>query len=195
MPSEIVSQQRTPLTLLMLGLAVVAALVWLARERRGLLPGERAMRIWVYRHPLRPPWRRLVIGYVSLGRPRTACLTVAGIALATTLAAGWRAGLLSAAAATVVGPARALKARALYRTVPSGHVAYAVSLFGMAACVALQQGYAPAAAALALLGLAMGPARIFDGGHFVADVAAGYALGSAWLLALLLVGSAWALPG
>ena len=75
---------------------------------------------------------------------------------------------------------------------PSGHVAYAISLCGMVACVLLQQGYAGLAAAFALIGLAMGPARILDGGHRVTDVVAGYAFGLAWLLTILLVGFAWA---
>lgn len=86
------------------------------------------------------------------------------------------------------------KARARHRTVPSGHVAYAISLFGMVACVLLQQGHVGLAAAFAVIGLAMGPARILDGGHLLTDVAAGYAFGLAWLLTILLVGFAWAVP-
>src|SRR3954454_10578162 len=121
-PSTIVTQQRGLLAVVALVLALATALAWLARERRGLLPGEHAARLWVHRHPLRPGARRLLIAYVSLGRPRTACLTVATIVLVVPLAAGWRAGLLAFAAATVVVPARTLKARARYRTVPSGHV-------------------------------------------------------------------------
>jgi len=193
MPSELASQQPLLIAIVIV-LAAVVAVAWFARERRGLLPGEHAVRLWVHYHPPRPRLWRALIAYVSLGRPRTACLTVTGLALTATLVAGWRAGLLSVAAAAVVAPARALKARARHQTIPSGHVAYAVSLFGMAACVMLEQGLAVPAAALGVIGVAMGPARILDGGHLLADVAAGYAIGLAWLLTLLLVGFPWALP-
>lgn len=187
-------EQRAPLAALSAVLVAAVAAAWVARERRGLLPGERAARIWVAHHSPPPRLRRALIAFVSLGRPRAACVTVGGLALAAAAAAGWRAGVLIVAAAAVVAPARALKARARYQTVPSGHVAYAVSLFGMAACVLLQQGFTAPAAVLAVAGLAMGPARILDGGHFLTDVVAGYAFGLAWLLMILLVGFTWASP-
>jgi membrane-associated phospholipid phosphatase len=176
------------------GLFVFVAVAWVARERRGLLPGEYAVRRWVHFHPAPQPFHRGLLAFVRLGRPRSAFLTVGGFALAATAVAGWRSGVLICAASAVVAPARAIKARARHRTVPSGHVAYAVSLFGMVACMLLQQGHAGPAAIFALLALAMGPARILDGGHLLTDVAAGYAFGLAWLLTLLLVGFSWAVP-
>jgi membrane-associated phospholipid phosphatase len=188
------SDGRGPLAAVAAGLFVLVAAAWQARERRGLLPGEHAVRRWVYFHPAPPRFRRAVIAFVRLGRPRSALLTVGGLALAASAIAGWRAGVLILAASAVVAPARAIKARARHRTVPSGHVAYAISLFGMVACVLLQQGHAGLAAAFALVGLAMGPARILDGGHLLTDVAAGYAFGLAWLLTILLVAFAWAVP-
>jgi membrane-associated phospholipid phosphatase len=186
------SDARGSLAGIAVGLLVFVGVAWLARERKGLLPGEQAVRRWVYFHPPPPRFRRALIAFVRLGRPGSALLTVAGLALAATAVAGWRVGVLILSASAVVAPARAIKARARHRTVPSGHVAYAISLFGMVACVLLQQGWLALAAVFALIGLAMGPARILDGGHLLTDVAAGYAFGLAWLLAILLVGFAWA---
>jgi membrane-associated phospholipid phosphatase len=189
-----ISDAHGPLAAVAAGLFVIVAVAWQARETRGLLPGEYAVRRWVHVHPAPPRLRRALIGFVQLGRPRSALLTVGGLALAASVVSGWRAGLLILTASAVVAPARALKAHARHQTVPSGHVAYAISLFGMVACVFLEQGYAGLAAAFAAIGLAMGPARILDGGHWVTDVVAGYAFGLGWLLTILLVGFGWAVP-
>ena len=60
-PSEFLSQQRLLLMVVATALTAVAGLAWLARERLGLLPGERQTWIWVRRHPLPPRLRRAVI--------------------------------------------------------------------------------------------------------------------------------------
>lgn len=193
-PNELVSQQRGWLTLVAVTLALAVLAAWVTRERHGLLPGEWSLRAWVFHHPLPPKVRRIVFAFVGLGRPRVACATVLLCAIAATSVSSWRAGLLIGAASLVVLPARALKAWARHRTVPSGHVAYAVSLFGMTGCVLLQQSYPLAAFSVLLAGLAMGPARVLDNGHWALDIVAGYAIGLAWLLGLLVLGFSWAVP-
>jgi len=43
-----------------------------------------------------------------------------------------------------------------------------------------------------LLILGIGPFRVVDGAHWPSDVLAGYALGLAWTIAVLVIGLPWA---
>ncbi len=68
-------------------------------------------------------------------------------------------------------------------------------MLGLAAWLLLMSGRAGWAVAGALIGAAMGPARVLEGAHHTADVVAGDLLGLGWLLALLLLESRGRRPG
>ncbi len=57
---------------------------------------------------------------------------------------------------------------------------------------ALARGHHTTFAATLLLILAMEPFRILDGAHWPSDVLAGYALGLAWTITVLVLGLPWA---
>jgi undecaprenyl-diphosphatase len=75
---------------------------------------------------------------------------------------------------------------------PSGHTAWATAVFGLVALLAAGQRRWATTAACALVIAAMGPSRVLLGVHWFSDVIAGYAVGLAWLLVVLLVGLPWA---
>ncbi|MGH2880448.1 MAG: phosphatase PAP2 family protein [Solirubrobacteraceae bacterium] len=75
---------------------------------------------------------------------------------------------------------------------PSGHVVYATTLFGTLAWFALARGRRGLFVAMLALVIGMGPFRIIDGAHWPSDVLAGYALGLAWAIVVLVLGTRWA---
>jgi hypothetical protein len=75
---------------------------------------------------------------------------------------------------------------------PSGHVVYITSLCGLLGWFALARGHRATSVTMLLLILAMGPLRVVDGAHWPSDVLAGYALGLAWTIAVLVIGLPWA---
>ena len=70
---------------------------------------------------------------------------------------------------------------------PSGHVAYASSLFGSMAYLGWRHRrwdlLAPAVAVI----VGMGPARVLVGAHFPSDVVAGYLFGASWLVVSVVI--------
>ncbi|HEX8102359.1 MAG TPA: phosphatase PAP2 family protein, partial [Solirubrobacteraceae bacterium] len=125
-----------------------------------------------------------------------------GLALARRL--GPRYAVLLAAAAAVVVLTSALKAvlgptplwvewfGAKDVNFPSGHAAYAASAFGFVVVVARAAGWLEVAAAAGMVIGGMGPAALLARSHLPSDILAGYALGTAWLLVLLVYGLPWA---
>jgi membrane-associated phospholipid phosphatase len=75
---------------------------------------------------------------------------------------------------------------------PSGHVTYAVAIFGYVAVVARRRGATEIAVIAALLVIGMGPARVLAGDHLVSDAVGGYLLGAGWLLLVLGLEPVWA---
>ena len=75
---------------------------------------------------------------------------------------------------------------------PSGHSAYAMSVYGLLSWLAFEHGHRVLAAALALPVLLMGPCLALLGNHYPADIVAGYGIGLAWLIGVILVGERWA---
>jgi undecaprenyl-diphosphatase len=69
---------------------------------------------------------------------------------------------------------------------PSGHVTYATALFGYFAYLGLERRRPEVAVVSLLLVAGMGPSRILDGSHLPSDVVAGYLLGVAWLIGVIL---------
>jgi undecaprenyl-diphosphatase len=75
------------------------------------------------------------------------------------------------------------------RNFPSGHVAYATSLFGMVAYVAHQHRQRAIVVTAVTLIVLMGADRVLSRAHLPSDVIAGYLVGGAWLcLVLALLG-------
>jgi membrane-associated phospholipid phosphatase len=70
---------------------------------------------------------------------------------------------------------------------PSGHVAFAAAVFGMAAALAAAGRHTIAAACCAVPVVAIGPAVLILGGHVASDVAGAYGLAAAWILVCLVV--------
>ena len=115
---------------------------------------------------------------------------------------GWRYTLLVIGAAGVTGViwlikdlidrGRPIGAAIDDPSFPSGHTAWAVAVFGVLAVLALQRRRWLGAIACVVLAGAMGPSRVLLGVHWLSDVIAGYAIGLAWLIALLLIGMPWA---
>lgn len=194
------SLQRRRLRLLvaaaLLGLFSVAC--WPVANA-GWFPGDRADRSWIA-HPHPSP----VLGRFAdigdwLGHPAVAVLTVAALTWLVLDRRGWRFACLVPAAAAVpilttslkalLGPTsfeRAHAGSAHGGSLPSGHTAYAVAVFGlMAWLIWTARGPRLLAAACGLVALAMGPARVVAGAHWPSDVVAGYAIGLGWLLAVV----------
>lgn len=180
------------LTLLVIALQVVV-------EIHGWVPGDR-FAMWFFDHPRTYRLQRLGEEIGHLGLPPVAILTVSALAGYAWLSAGLRYAAMACVASLVVLASTALKlvfGPSLLTTqyhpgaggsLPSGHTAYATAVFGFAAYLLWRQGHRALAAAPALVVLAMGPARVASGAHWPSDVIAGYALGLAWVLILLVVG-------
>lgn len=184
------------------GAGALAALIalWAVEYHGPGLPGQRA----IYDHfkaealELSTTERSLVDFSSALGSPPVALLTVAALAVVLWPRLGGRSVAFTLACAAVVLPEAALNAIlgpapeivAVDRTIPagfpSGHVAYATALFGGMATIALMRGHPDVAGLAAAVAVLMGPARVVKGVHLVSDVLAGYALGLAWLIGMVL---------
>jgi len=75
---------------------------------------------------------------------------------------------------------------------PSGHAAYAVSVFGLTSWLAFRRGHRALAVSLALPVILIGPSLALLGNHYPADILAGYAIGLSWVIGVLLLGERWA---
>jgi undecaprenyl-diphosphatase len=102
------------------------------------------------------------------------------------------ANAITAIIKVIVQRPRPATGRYLDYSFPSGHTTFAAAVLGFATLLALQQRRYSMAATSALIVAAMGPSRVLLGVHWLSDVAAGYAIGFAWLIFVLLVGLPWA---
>lgn len=66
---------------------------------------------------------------------------------------------------------------------PSGHTVFAAAMIGYVALLAYRHHHPRWGTLAVLVGLCMGPTRVFAGSHLPSDVVAGYLQGGAWLLA------------
>jgi undecaprenyl-diphosphatase len=71
---------------------------------------------------------------------------------------------------------------------PSGHTTFAAAVVGFATLLAIKERRFVVAVGLAAIVAAMGPSRVLLGVHWLSDVVAGYAIGFAWLIFVVLVG-------
>ena len=193
---------RRAFALLAVLFAGVLAVCWLAVALLGGLPGDLESAAKVREERL--SWVALAPAHALdwLGRPLPAAATVALLGAWIWRRIGWRHALLVIGATGVtlitwlikdaVDRSRPADAGLGDPSFPSGHTAWAVAVFGVVAVLAVRQRrWVPAAAFVALAGV-MGPSRVLLGVHWLSDVIAGYAIGLAWLIALLLIGLPWA---
>lgn len=190
---------------LALTLASLVIVCWVVIQVNGSFPGDASLAGWI-RHP-HPHWP-LSIGteaFGALANPIVVCLSVAGAWLIVNQNIGPRYGILVLATVGAIALNSILKlilgptpleistfgpfAGGNY---PSGHVTYATSLFGILAWLALARGARKTFLVMTLLIIGMGPFRILDGVHWPSDVLAGYALGAAWTILVLVTGTPWA---
>ena len=175
---------------------------WLAVALLGGLPGDLESAAKLREERL--GWVALAPAHALdwLGHPIPAAAIVALLAAWIWRRIGWRHALLVIAATGVtaitwlikdaVDRGRPAGAAIGDPSFPSGHTAWAVAVFGAVAVLAARrQRWVPAAACVAFAG-AMGPSRVLLGVHWLSDVIAGYAIGLAWLIGVLLIGLPWA---
>ncbi|HEY7934091.1 MAG TPA: phosphatase PAP2 family protein [Solirubrobacteraceae bacterium] len=182
------------------------ALCWVVIQTNGYFPGDESARSWLaHWHHTSAPIALYGKAFAALGDPVVACVSVAIAWLVVDRYVSPRHALLVFAAVGAVGVNAILKGiigatplqlsiRGPYASAnfPSGHVTYATSLFGVLAWFALGAGKRKTFAVLVAAALAMGPARIIDKAHWPSDVLAGYALGLAWTILVLVLGGSWA---
>lgn len=203
-----IAERRRGLLLAAAALLALVFVVWAWLRLVGPLPGDRAtVRWWVRWDPERslPPAldgaRRL---FDAVGTPAVAVVTVLVLAALFDRLLGRRWAALVVVAAAVVVLNATLKQlfgpTPLWvgqhnrgHNFPSGHVAYVTSLFGLLCVVALDRGRRAIAAACGAVIVIMGFERVVGETHLPSDVLAGYAVGGAWLCALLALGLPWAL--
>ncbi len=170
----------------------------------GPLPGELPFEEWRVGGGVPEPLIRPLTFVTYMADTWVAVATVVVLAVVAADECGRRAGALILAAAGVVVLEAALSSvlgptsqeyhgaagvnLGPENNFPSGHAAFAVSVYGAAGFLAWNAGHRALAGALALPVVLMGPALALLGNHYPADVLAGYALGLAWLLAVLLIG-------
>jgi membrane-associated phospholipid phosphatase len=186
-------------------LALTAVLCLLVIELDGSFPGDGRFIHWI-EHAKPPTALRLpAVAFAALADPFVACLSVAiafvvverliGPRHAVLVLAALAAVALNEIVKALVGPTP-LQLRAgghfAPSNFPSGHVVYATALFGTLAWFALARERRALFVAMLALVIGMGPFRIVDGAHWPSDVLAGYALGLAWTIVVLVFGTAWA---
>jgi membrane-associated phospholipid phosphatase len=186
-------------------LVAFVALAWIVIQSSGAFPGDRALQSWLRDPRPAQPFSFIAHVFDVLGKPLVACITIAIVWVLVYRLLGLRYAILVLAAAgaivfntilkTILGPTPLeLKTfgAAVAPNYPSGHVVYATSLCGPIAWFALARGNRPLFAAMLLLILGMGPFRVVAGEHWPSDVLAGYALGVAWTIVVLVIGLPWA---
>jgi membrane-associated phospholipid phosphatase len=186
-------------------LATIVPICWIVIQLNGSFPGDSDL-ISRIRHP--HPEEPLAFAarvFAALGNPIVAALCVAiawalidddlgpryGILVLTAIGAVAFNALLKA----ILGPTSleiSTRGALASGNFPSGHVVYITSLCGLLGWFALARGHRTTFAAMLLLIIAMGPLRILDGAHWPSDVLAGYALGLAWTITVLVIGLPWA---
>jgi len=197
MPGILDDRSRRALGLTAAGLIAFLALQWLYVNEVGALPGERALFERVGPGQLWAPLTNLAQIFANIGLPIVAVplvLTIGAI-LRTRVALDTVIGLLATSAAGLaayalkhlLGPSPLLVE--LGRTeggYPSGHAAFGAAFFGFLALLALERDQRDLAVVAAVVGLLVGLAQVFLQAHLVSEVLAGYALGLAWLMLVVL---------
>jgi membrane-associated phospholipid phosphatase len=201
---RLLKHRRGALTLAA-ALAAFVPLCWIVIQLNGSFPGDSDLVSWIEHPHSGQSLGFLAHVFALLGNPIVAALSVAiawvlidddlgphygALVLATVSAVAINA-LLKA----ILGPTpleMSVQGSFASGNFPSGHVVYITSLCGLLGWFALARGHHATFAAMLLLILGMGPLRILDGAHWPSDVLAGYALGLAWTITVLVIGLPWA---
>ena len=194
---------RSALAALALLLTVVVAACWIGVALLGALPGDAQSAVEVREQRL--SWLALAPARALdwSGHTLPALVVVTLLALWLWYGVGWRHAVLLAVAGAgaagltwlikqAVGRSRPAGSFLHDPSFPSGHTIWAVTVFGMLGVLALQRRRWRSAAVCLVIVAVMGPSRVLLGVHWLSDVVAGYAIGFAWLIGLLLVGMPWA---
>jgi membrane-associated phospholipid phosphatase len=172
--------------------ATVVLLLWV--ELIGPFPGDRPIVHWALHHRGRGEIWDLVLLFQVLGTPLIAVLTIAALAVLVGRRLGREAAAFVVAAGAVPIVTTLLKAligptppwqdlkSGDSANFPSGHVAYAVALFGAVAWLAEGRRQRDVRVICIGVAVAMGPARLMIGAHLLSDVLAGACVGGAWLI-------------
>ena len=210
-------KNRKGALILAAALAAFVPICWIVIQLNGSFPGDSHFISWMrYQHPSflipriphpHPPEPLVFCAHVfaALGDPIVAALCVAIVWVLIDDGLGPRYGILVLAAVSSVAINALLKAifgptplqmsaRGALATAnfPSGHVVYITSLCGLLGWFALARGHRPTYLTMLLLILFVGPFRILDRAHWPSDVLAGYVLGLAWTIVVLVIGLPWA---
>jgi membrane-associated phospholipid phosphatase len=181
---------------------VVVGACYIAVRLLGPLPGELRFEAWRVAGGYPSAWDRPLTFVTHLGDSWVAAGSVLLLALVAAEEAGSRAAVTIVAAAgsaigaevlsAVLGPTSQEYDGAAGTSLgpgdnfPSGHAAYAVSVFGVASWLAFERGHRALSGALGMPVVLMGPALALLGNHYPADILAGYAFGLAWGIGALL---------
>lgn len=197
-----VSQRRRVLSSAAAGLYGLTLVLVVWTQTAGALPGERWLVVHLYRRTTRDVVGQATSFFGNLGSPLVAVITVAVVTwfVARRCGARWAVltplTFLAPAAANVIKRATGpTELASLLQGVPpqsigslpSGHAAFVSALFGFVAVLGLAARRWDVAGAAAIPILAIGPTQVLRGAHFPADMLAGYALGFAWLLTMLVL--------
>lgn len=186
----------------------VAGACFLLVRLTGPLPGELRFEAWRVGGGYPAEWNRPLSFVTYLGDTWVAVGSVVILAAVTAEEVGRRWAILVVVAAgstilvellsQVLGPTAPEYGGAAGANLgpennfPSGHAAYAVSVYGLTSWLAFERDHRALAGGLALPLLLMGPALALLGNHYPADVLGGAAIGLAWLIGSRLVGEWWA---
>lgn len=175
--------------------AIIVGVSWVLLVTERSLPGDRELSEHIHERGL-PGWERSIAeGLDALGDPLPA--TVATLAVAAVIAVrdSRRAGWFALSTVGVVAITTAIKllvererptlGLGLDPSFPSGHTAFATSVFGYLAVVEFRARHWFIAGFAAGVVIAMGPSRVLLGVHWASDVVAGYFIGATWLVFVL----------
>jgi undecaprenyl-diphosphatase len=198
------AQHRKGALILAGALAAVVPIVWIVIQTKGSFFGDGRFASWIFFPEPPEPFDAIAKVFAALGHPVVATVSVAIVWGLVDRQLGHRHGLLVPAAVAAVG------LNAILKTVlgptplqmkifgeyapsnfPSGHVVYATVLCGLLAWLAAARSNWPITAVMLLIVIGMGPSRVIDGAHWPSDVLAGYALGLAWTIVLLVLALPW----
>lgn len=179
-------------------LVAVAVACWALVAALGALPGDAHTAAEVREDAVGPILLVPAHALDWLGRLPGALLVTVLVAAAGWRTSGVRYGLLAVAclgASVITGVVKVITERPrpslagyMDYSFPSGHTTFAAAVVGFATLLAIKERRFAVALGLAAIVAAMGPSRVLLGVHWLSDVVAGYAIGFAWLIFVVLVG-------